>query len=87
MFLESFISSNSYFIPDENERMNVLLQIRKNSLYPSQEIISEPEHFNLFIKNHQMHQKEYPEFVKNFKQKQKKENESKESASNTTQNQ
>ena len=87
VFLESFISSNSYFIPDENERMNVLLQIRKNSLYPSQEIISEPEHFNLFIKNHQMHQKEYPEFVKNFKQKQKKENESKESASNTTQNQ
>ena len=70
VFLESFISSNSYFIPDENERMNVLLQIRKNSLYPSQEIISEPEHFNLFIKNHQTHQKEYPEFVKSFKQQQ-----------------
>lgn len=70
VFLESFISSNSYFIPDENERMNILLQIRKNSLYPSQEIISEPEHFNLFIKNHQTHQKEYPEFVKSFKQQQ-----------------
>lgn len=87
VFLESFISSNSYFIPDENERMNVLLQIRKNSLYPSQEIISEPEHFNLFIKNHQTHQKEYPEFVKSFKQQQESVSRNRQkSVSDTTQN-
>lgn len=69
VFLESSIRSNSYFIPDENERMQLLLQIRSNSLYPSHEIISEPKYFNRFIKHHQMNQPEHAEFVKDFKQK------------------
>ncbi len=81
VFLESSISSNSYFIQDENERMQLLLKIRSNSLYPAHEVISEPEPFSSFIKYYQMHQKEYPEFVKSFKQKQKKEKESEESES------
>lgn len=81
VFLESSIKSNAYFIQDEAEKMNLIFQLRQNSLYPSQEIVSEPEPFTDFIMHYQMHQKEYPEFVKNFKQQQKKENESKESAS------
>ena len=81
VFLESSIKSNAYFIQDEAEKINLIFQLRQNSLYPSQEIVSEPEPFTDFIMHYQMHQKEYPEFVKNFKQQQKKENESKESAS------
>lgn len=83
VFLESSIKSNAYFIQDEAEKMNLIFQLRQNSLYPSQEIVSEPEPFTDFIMHYQIHQKEYPEFVKNFKQQQKKENESKESASDT----
>ena len=67
VFLESSIKSNAYFIQDENEKMNLLLQLRRNSLYPSHEIVSEAEPFTDFIMHYQMHQKEYPEFVKNFK--------------------
>ena len=69
VFLESSIKSNAYFIQDENEKMNLLLQLRRNSLYPSHEIVSEAEPFTDFIMHYQMHQKEYPEFVKNFKSK------------------
>ena len=72
VFLESSIKSNAYFIQDEAEKMNLIFQLRQNSLYPSQEIVSEPEPFTDFIMHYQMHQKEYPEFVKNFKQQQKK---------------
>lgn len=67
VFLESSIKSNAYFIQDENEKMNLLLQLRRNSLYPSHEIVSEAEPFTDFIMHYQMRQKEYPEFVKNFK--------------------
>lgn len=81
VFLESSIRSNAYFIQDETEKMNLIFQLRQNSLYPSQEIVSESEPFTDFIMHYQMHQKEYPEFVKSFKQKQKKEKESEESES------
>lgn len=70
VFLESSIKSNAYFIQDEAEKMNLIFQLRQNSLYPSQEIVSEPEPFTDFIMHYQMHQKEYPEFVKSFKQQQ-----------------
>lgn len=77
VFLESSIRSNSYFIPDENERMQLLLQIRSNSLYPSHEVISEPELFSNFIKYYQMNQPEHAEFVKDFKKKLKESKETK----------
>ena len=71
LFSEAAIRSNAYFLQDENERIQLMLQIRKNSLYPSHEIVYEPEPFSDFIKNHQLRQAAHAEFVEEFKRKQK----------------
>lgn len=67
LFSETALRSNAYFIQDENLKMELMLQIRKNSLYPSHEIIYEPEPFGEFIKDYQLKQPGYEEFVENFK--------------------
>lgn len=47
---------NSFAIADETKRMQMLLQLRKNSLYPAHEVISEPDSFADFIKQYQLYQ-------------------------------
>lgn len=56
VFSESTIRGNSFFILDENQKVKKLLQIRKNSLFPAHEIISEPDSFADFIKDYQQRQ-------------------------------
>lgn len=53
IFSEAVIRSNSFFISDENEKIQKILQLRKNSLFPAHEIISEPDAFADFIKQYQ----------------------------------
>lgn len=45
-----------YLIPDDYQRMQMLLQLRKNSLYPAHEIVSESDTFADFIKRYQLQQ-------------------------------
>ena len=56
VFSESTIRGDSFFILDENQKVRKLLKIRKNSLYPVHEIISEPDSFAEFIKGYQQKQ-------------------------------
>ena len=56
VYLESAIKSNSFFILNENERIEKLLDIKRNSLYPAHEIISETDSFTDFIKDFQCQQ-------------------------------
>lgn len=61
-FSETAIRSASYFIRDDDEKMRLLLKLRKNSLYPAHEIIAEPDYFADFIKHYQQQQlRERPE--------------------------
>lgn len=50
------ILRNSFLIPDNYQKMQLLFQLRKNSLYPIHEIISESESFTEFIKQYQLSQ-------------------------------
>ena len=59
VFSESTIRGNSFFILDENQKVKKLLQIRKNSLFPAHEIISEPDSFADFIKDYQQKQTQH----------------------------
>ncbi|MGN9154662.1 hypothetical protein ACTM9K_13595 [Bariatricus sp. HCP3S3_E12] len=54
VFSETGIWSNAFFISDENEKMQKILQLRKNSLLPTHEIVSEPDYFADFIKKYQL---------------------------------
>lgn len=56
VFSEASIQSNSFFIRDEAEKMRKILLIRKNSLYPAHEIVSEPDVFADFVKEYQQKQ-------------------------------
>lgn len=47
---------DSFLIPDDYQRMLLLLQLRKSSLYPAHEIVSEPDTFADFIKHYQLYQ-------------------------------
>lgn len=58
VFSEDVIRSNSYFLSDENERIQKILQLRKNSLFPAHEIVSEPDAFADFIRQYQCKQLE-----------------------------
>jgi hypothetical protein len=61
-FSEIAIRSASYFIRNDDEKMRLLLKLRKNSLYPAHEIIAEPDYFADFIKHYQQQQlRERPE--------------------------
>lgn len=54
VFSEAAIRSNSYFISDENEKVQKILQLRKNSLLPAHELVSEEDYFADFIKEYQI---------------------------------
>ena len=56
IFSEDSINSNSFFISDDKQRVHKKLQLRKNSLYPAHEIISESDSFTDFIKDYQRKQ-------------------------------
>ena len=56
VFSEAAIRSDSFFIHDEDEKMQKMLKLRKNSLYPAHEIVAEPEYFADFVKNFQKRQ-------------------------------
>lgn len=58
IFSEAVIRSDLFFISDENEKMHKILRLRKNSLFPAHEIISEPDVFADFIKQYQCKQLE-----------------------------
>ena len=47
---------DSFTLPDSKERTRILLQLRKNSLYPAQEVVSETDAFTDFIKHYQVSQ-------------------------------
>lgn len=67
VFLESSIMSNAYFIQDPNKKIELLMNIRKHSLYSTSETIHETEQMAEFIKDHQISQPEYKQFVEEFK--------------------
>lgn len=54
VFSEAALRSNSYFISDENKKMQIILKLRKNSLLAAHEIVSEPDYFADFIKEYQL---------------------------------
>lgn len=56
VFSESGIQGNSFFIPDEHKRMELLLHLRENSLLPAHELIEEPRTFADYIKCYQQTQ-------------------------------
>lgn len=58
VFSEAAIRSASYFIHDDDAKMQKMLKLRKNSLYPAHEIVSEPDYFADFIKHYQQAQLE-----------------------------
>lgn len=47
---------DSFTLPDSKERTRILLQLRKNSFYPAQEVVSETDAFTDFIKHYQVSQ-------------------------------
>lgn len=56
IFSEAAIRSDSFFIQDEDIKMQKMLKLRKNSLFPAHEIVSEPDYFADFIKHYQQDQ-------------------------------
>lgn len=61
VFSEAAIRSDSFFIHDEDEKMQKILKLRKNSLFPAHEIVSEPDYFADFIKHYQQRQMFHPD--------------------------
>lgn len=55
-FSETAIRSASYFIRNDDEKMRKLLKLRRYSLYPAHEVISEPDYFADFMKHYQQAQ-------------------------------
>ncbi len=49
---------DSFLVPDDYQRMLMLLKLRKNSLYPAHEVVSEPDTFADFIKHYQLIQRQ-----------------------------
>lgn len=49
---------DSFLVPDDYQRMLMLLKLRKNSLYPAHEVVSEPDTFADFIKQYQLIQRQ-----------------------------
>lgn len=58
VFSETVLRSDMHFLSNDDEKTQKLLQLRKNSLYPAHEIISEPDLFADFIKHYQIKQRE-----------------------------
>jgi hypothetical protein len=56
VFSEAAIRSGCFFIQDDDVKMQKLLKLRRNSLYPAHEIVSEPDYFADFIKHYQQSQ-------------------------------
>ncbi len=56
VFSEAAIRSDSFFIYDEDIKMQKILKLRKNSLFPAHEIVAEPDYFADFIKHYQQDQ-------------------------------
>lgn len=56
VFSETAIRSNSYFIYDEDQKTQKMLELRKNSMLPAHEIVAEPESFADFIRHYQKKQ-------------------------------
>lgn len=56
IFSEAAIRSDSFFIQDEDIKMQKILKLRRNSLFPAHEIVSEPDYFADFIKHYQQNQ-------------------------------
>lgn len=54
VFSESSIRSNAFCITDNNEKTQKMLCLRKNSLLPAREIVSEPDYFADFIRQYQI---------------------------------
>ena len=58
IFSETAVRSAAYFITDDDLKMQKILKLRRNSLYPAHEIVSEPDYFTDFIKHYQQAQLE-----------------------------
>lgn len=58
LFSEAAIQSDAFFIQDEYEKMELLLRLRKNSLYPAHEIVSGSDAFADFVRKLQQRQME-----------------------------
>ena len=56
VFSEAAVSGNAFFIRDEDEKMRKILKLRKSSLNPAHEIVSDPDYFADFIKHYQQRQ-------------------------------
>ena len=56
VFSEATVSGNAFFIRDEDEKMRKILKLRKSSLNPAHEIVSDPDYFADFIKRYQQRQ-------------------------------
>ena len=56
VFSEAAVRSDSFFIHDEDVKMKKMLKLRKSSLYPAHEIVTEPDYFADFIKHYQQEQ-------------------------------
>lgn len=56
VFSETAIRSELFSITNSDEKTSKQLKIRKNSLYPAHELISEPDYFADFIKTYQQMQ-------------------------------
>lgn len=50
------ILRNSFLLSDNYQKMQILLQLRKNSLYPAHEVVSESDSFTDFIRQYQLNQ-------------------------------
>lgn len=56
LFSEAALRSDAFFIQDEYEKMELLLQVRKHSLFPAHEIVSESDAFADFVRKLQQRQ-------------------------------
>lgn len=56
LFSEAAIRSDAFFIQDEYEKMELLLRVRKHSLYPAHEVVSESDAFADFVRRLQQRQ-------------------------------
>ena len=58
----SGVNTSGLKVLTEDEKMRLLLKLRKNSLYPAHEIVTESDYFADFIKHYQQQQlRERPE--------------------------
>ena len=56
VFSEAAIWSDFFFIRDKDEKMQKILKLRKNSLYPAHEVVADSSYFADFIRHYQQQQ-------------------------------